>query len=253
MNQEKGKVLENERLCEDVYRIRIRSPRISKEVKAGQFVMLRITEGFDPLLLRPFSFHDVQSESYELVYQVVGRGTSILSKKSIGDVMDSIGPLGNGFESAQGEAILVAGGIGIAPLFLLARSLTGQKMKTVLVYGAKTASSLVCRERFDSLGVSVKLATEDGSAGFKGTCVGLLEPLLGSSAVEAVYACGPAAMLREVAKLCKGHDISCQMSVEERMACGVGACKGCSITRTDGGYLTVCEDGPVFDAGKVKI
>lgn len=253
MHQEKGKVLENERLCEGIYGLKIKSPEISKEVKAGQFVLLKVSEGYDPLLLRPFSFHDVQSESYDLVYQVVGKGTSILSTKSVGDEMDSIGPLGNGFKLVRGEAILVAGGIGIAPLFLLARSLAGQGTKTVLVYGAKTASSLVCRERFDSVGVSVELATEDGSAGFKGTCVELLEPLLGSSTVEAVYACGPPTMLREVGELCKSHNISCQVSVEERMACGVGACLGCSIRRTDGGYLTVCKDGPIFESGKVQI
>ena len=253
MHQEKGKVLENEPLCEGIYRMRIECPRISKEAKAGQFVLLKVCQGFDPLLLRPFSFHDVQSESYDLVYQVVGRGTSILSTKSIGDVMDSIGPLGNGFKFVQGESVLVAGGIGVAPLLLLARSLARRKMKTVLVYGAKTAASMVCKEGFDSVGVSVKLATEDGSTGFKGTCVELLEPLLKSSNVNAVYACGPTAMLREVAKLCKDHNTTCQISVEERMACGVGACKGCSISRTDGGYLTVCKDGPVFDAREVQI
>ena len=253
MHQEKGKVLENERLCEDIYRIRIKSPKISRELKAGQFVLLKVSQGFDPFLLRPFSFHDAQPGSYDLIYQVVGKGTSILSTKSVGDVMDSIGPLGNGFKFVQGEAILVAGGIGIAPLLLLAKSLGTKKMETVLVYGAKTASCLVSTEKFDSVGVSVKLATEDGSTGFKGTCVELLEPLLRGSTFKAVYACGPAAMLREVAKLCRSHDISCQLSVEERMACGVGACKGCSISREDGGYLTVCKDGPVFDAGEVQI
>jgi len=253
MYQERGEVLENERLCEGIHRMRIKCPRIAKEAKAGQFVLLKVSQGFDPLLLRPFSFHDVQSESYELVYQVVGRGTSVLSTKSIGDVVDSTGPLGNGFKFEEGESVLVAGGIGIAPLFLLARSLAQRKMKTILVYGAKTAASLVCKERFGSVGVSVRLATEDGSTGFKGTCVELLELLLKSSTVGVVYACGPTAMLRGVAELCKGHNTTCQISVEERMACGVGACRGCSISRKDGGYLTVCKDGPVFDAREVQI
>ncbi|MFQ5904998.1 MAG: dihydroorotate dehydrogenase electron transfer subunit [bacterium] len=254
MHQERGKIVENERLCDGIYRMRIESPRISKESKPGQFVLLRTSSGYDPLLRRPFSLHDADSRTYELVYRLVGRGTSMLAESSVGDEIDSIGPLGNGFRLIRGEAIVAAGGIGIAPFFLLARSLIKQHTKAVLAYGAKTGSLLVDTEKFARIGVSVEVATEDGSVGSKGTCGDLLKELLSKSRFKGAYACGPPAMLREVAGLCKAHMIpSCQISVEERMACGVGACLGCSIKSADRGYLTVCKDGPVFEAGEVEI
>lgn len=254
MYQEEGKIVENEPLCDGVHRMRIDSPRISEEGKAGQFVLLRPSSGLDPILRRPFSLHDVDRRTYELVYKSVGRGTSILAKKSIGDEIDSIGPLGNGFRLIKGVAIMAAGGIGIAPFLLLAKSLLKLHTKTLLIYGAKTASSLVDTENFARIGVSVEIATEDGSVGFKGKCTGLLRTHLSESKFDVAYACGPVAMLREVTGLCKIHTIpSCQISVEERMACGVGACLGCSIKSAESGYLTVCKDGPVFEAREVEI
>lgn len=254
MYQETGKILEHDRLCEDIYRIRIASEHISRDAQPGQFVLLRVSPGLDPLLRRPFSLHEKDEESFELLYKVAGKGTSILSGRRCGEVIDTIGPLGKGFSPVDGEALLAAGGMGIAPLLFLARSLTEDGKKVVLVYGAKTGALLIDCTRFEDTGVSVKLTTEDGSRGFTGTCVELLGSELSESEYSGVYACGPSAMLRQVSQLCKEHGVpSCQVSVEEKMACGVGACLGCSVGNNHGGYLTVCKDGPVFEASEILI
>ena len=252
MYQESGEILEHDRLCEGIYRIKITSRKISREAVPGQFLMLKVSDGIDPLLRRPFSFHECQKGSFELLYRVVGRGTSVLSGRRPGEPVDSIGPLGRGFRPATGRPLLVAGGIGVAPLLFLARHLRGEGKEPVLIYGAGEASSLVGRERFRSLGVEVKLATEDGSLGFKGTCVELLESEMEGADYGAVYGCGPSPMLAAVSDLCVKRGVgSCQVSIEERMACGVGACLGCSVAGRAGGYLSVCKDGPVFMAGEV--
>jgi dihydroorotate dehydrogenase electron transfer subunit len=254
MYQENGRILEHQLLCDSMYRIRIASENIWREAKAGQFVFVKVSEGLDPFLRRPLSFHDVSEGSYELVYQVAGRGTAILSEMSCGDKIDCIGPLGNGFRVRGNKAIMVAGGVGIAPFLLLARMLVEREGKAVLLYGARTTSSLIETRAFRELGVTVKLATEDGSSGFRGTCVEMLESELISSSFDAIYACGPAEMLSSVARISSGKSLeSCQLSVEERMACGVGACLGCSVKSAQKGYLTVCRDGPVFEAGEIAI
>jgi len=239
-------------LCEDIYRVRITSRKMSGEAAPGQFLMLKSSPGFDPLLRRPLSFHETYDDSFELLYKVVGRGTLILSGRKCGEHVDSIGPLGKGFRPAGGRPLLVAGGIGIAPLLFLARRLREEGKEPVLVYGARQVSFLVERERFEGLDVTVRLATEDGSTGFAGTCVELLESEMSKSDYGVVYGCGPSAMLAAVSELCERYGVeSCQVSIEERMACGVGACLGCSVASSAGGYLSVCKDGPVFKTGEI--
>jgi dihydroorotate dehydrogenase electron transfer subunit len=252
MYQESGEILEHDRLSDDILRIRIGSEKIRERAAPGQFVMLKVADGIDPLLRRPFSLHDVHDESFELLYRVVGKGTSVLSGRRCGDSIDSIGPLGEGFKPADGRTLLVAGGMGIAPLLFLSRRLKEYGKDPVLAYGAGTASSLVRVDSFRSLGVTVKLATEDGSMGFAGTCVDLLELELSKSDYGAVYACGPARMLAVMSGLCERYGVeSCQVSIEARMACGVGACMGCSVSSKSGGYRAVCKDGPVFEIGEI--
>ena len=254
MRHESGEILEHDQLSEDVYRVRIGSQHMYGDASPGQFVMLEVSPGLDPLLRRPFSLHEVDSDSFQILYRVVGRGTQVLSGRRTGELLDTIGPLGSGFDLLEGNVLLVAGGMGIAPLLFLARLLKQGGQEPVLLYGARTASSLVAREGFEKLAVPVKLATEDGSAGFKGTCTELLESELPGSGYTGIYACGPAPMLAAVKDISERLGISsCQVSVEERMACGVGACLGCSVGSSKGGYVTVCKDGPVFDIGDIAI
>ncbi len=254
MYQENRQILEHELLCDSMYRIKIASDSIWRVAKAGQFVLVKVSESLDPFLRRPLSFHDVSEGSYELVYQVLGRGTAALSEKFCGEKVDCIGPLGNGFEAKGRKVAMVAGGVGIAPFLLLARMLVERQAEIVLLYGARTASSLIDTCVFRELGVTVEVATEDGSSGFEGTCVEMLESQLTSTMFDSLYACGPAEMLKSVAGVSRRNSIeSCQLSVEERMACGVGACLGCSVKSAEKGYLTVCRDGPVFEAGEIAI
>jgi dihydroorotate dehydrogenase electron transfer subunit len=252
MYQESGEILEHDHLCDDILRLRIASRYISDLAAPGQFVMLKVGDGLDPLLRRPLSFHQTYDGSFELLYRIVGKGTSVLAGRRCGELIDSIGPLGKGFTPVCERPLLAAGGMGIAPLLFLSRRLKEDGRDPILVYGAGTASSLVRVDSFTNLGVAVKLATEDGSAGFTGTCTELVEQELSQSDHDVVYACGPLGMLAGVSGICERYGVkSCQVSIESRMACGVGACMGCSVSLKAGGYRAVCKDGPVFEIGDI--
>ena len=200
--------------------------------------------------------HRILNGGIEVLYEVVGKGTELLSRKRPGDTVDVIGPLGNGFSvqrtarSAQRTAVLVAGGIGVAPLVALAEELKKKKIRTMVIIGAKTKSHILCEDEFKSLGCEVKITTEDGSKGTRGLATDLLRNTQ-YAIPNTLYACGPAAMLKSVAKIAEAKRVPCQVSVEERMACGVGACLGCPVKVKIGGYKMVCKDGPVFDAKEI--
>ena len=189
-----------------------------------------------------------------LLYQVAGTGTRQLSLKKKGDELEIIGPLGNGFGRMPGRRpVLVAGGMGVAPLFYLATATVAQK--PFVLIGAKTASDLVCEREFRRLGCDVLVATDDGSKGFHGYVTGLLQELLSGKqqwgkARLCLYACGPRPMLRETGALAAACGIPCQLSLEEHMACGFGACLGCAV-QTASGYKRVCSEGPVFDSAEL--
>ncbi len=195
-----------------------------------------------------------------MLYEVVGKGTAILSRKKAGDYVDIIGALGNGFKlSASGASILVAGGIGVAPLAALAEALIKRKNKVCVIIGAKKRPHILCHAEFRAMGCSVKIATEDGSKGYKGLATDVLSGLLRdsrySTADTSIYACGPNGMLKAIWDIAKEKEIPCQFSFESRMACGVGACLGCPIKVRAGlidfEYKMVCKDGPVFNAEEI--
>lgn len=245
------------------------APAIAGDAEPGQFIHIRVNDGTEPLLRRPFGVHKVNSKSFEILYEVVGKGTGILSKKRAGEYLDVIGPLGNGFNYRTGRpAILVAGGMGTAPLVFLAEKLKG--IESLVLIGAKTKEYITCEKEFCKLGCDVKTATDDGSKGFRGKVTDLLRDVLRKSAITqelnnsiTLYACGPHAMLKEVAQIAHKNKIPCQVSLEELFACGVGACLGCAVKvrqrtngltnqRIDGTYKLVCKDGPVFDACEIS-
>lgn len=218
--------------------------------KPGQFVQVAVSETMDPFLLRPISVHDAGEGQLSLLYRVAGRGTEYLSRKKAGETLALVGPLGNGFPLSEQDAVLVAGGIGAAPLYYLLRTLHANQRKTTFLYGAKTAGELARRESFRALASVYREATDDGSSGYAGMVTDLLEPLL-SGGSPVVYACGPEPMLHQVSRLADLHNTPCYVSLEARMACGVGACLGCVIPAAGGQYRRVCADGPVFDAREV--
>ncbi|MDD5691181.1 MAG: dihydroorotate dehydrogenase electron transfer subunit, partial [Candidatus Omnitrophica bacterium] len=189
-----------------------------------------------------------------LLYEVVGRGTQILSEKRPGDLLDIIGPLGNGFEYLRktakpdsSQAVLVAGGMGVAPLVFLTEKI--KFISPLVLVGARKKEQVLCLREFKALGCKLIIATDDGSLGFKGKVTDLLkEILLKKSPADRpinIYACGPQPMLKAVAQLSCENNIASQLSLERHMACGFGACLGC-VVPTRAGYKRVCKDGPVF-------
>ena len=274
MKDIKAKIILNKRISKGRFNMRLNAPAISKVARPGQFVMVKCSNAHNPLLRRPLSFHKIENDSFELLYQVIGKGTQILSHTKPGEALDIIGPLGNGFDPlpARGirlDAILVAGGIGVAPLYALAKDAISHGLHLTVLIGAKTKDHILCDEDFRKLGADVEIATEDGSKGYMGFATDLLirhcesaeggrsnlghPRLLRRSAPRndvVIYACGPRPMLKEAARIAKSWRIPCQVSFEERMACGTGVCLGCAV-KTITGYKMACKDGPVFNAGDI--
>ncbi|MCM8770676.1 MAG: dihydroorotate dehydrogenase electron transfer subunit [Candidatus Omnitrophica bacterium] len=254
--QVKAKLLRNQRVAEKHYKMTLASSRLAKQAKPGQFVEVKVSEGPEPLLRRPFGVHRVSGSNFEILYEIVGIGTQLLSQKKPGASLDIIGPLGNGFTLSTTHHtahILVAGGMGVAPLLFLAEKL--KKQKPLVLIGAKTKRHILREKEFKQLGCSVKISTDDGSAGFPGKVTELLQDILqGHSPWKdnpcALYACGPRPMLKEIALIAKSHKIPAQISLEAHLACGIGACLGC-VVNTKQGYKRVCKEGPVFEAQEI--
>lgn len=245
-------VTRNERVTEGVGLLVLHAPRVAAAVEPGQFVHLRIAVGADFLLRRPFSVHRTMGETIEVLYQVLGRGTRELSTRQPGDVMDAIGPLGHGWSVPEGvaHALLVAGGLGAAPLGMLAERLAVHGVAVSVAQGAPTAERLIARELFEDVARRVEYATDDGSVGEHGFVTAVSQRLLAEDRPDIVYVCGPEVMARAVAAQTAAAGVRCQVSLERLMACGIGACLSCVVS-TVSGRKRACVDGPVFDAGEV--
>jgi dihydroorotate dehydrogenase electron transfer subunit len=209
--------------------------------------MLQAGDTYDPLLKRPFSIFRHEDNSLSFLYRIRGKGTLSLSHLKSGDIINAIGPLGNSYPEPHGDFIALAGGIGIASLLhLLARF----KNKAHLFYGARNKEELVMLNEAKALSKESFITTDDGSEGEKGLITDSLMKFFNSLPIThyplPLYACGPTPMLRELSKVVAGKDIKCYVSLEEHMACGVGACLGCVI-KTVSGNKRVCKEGPVFD------
>ncbi len=228
--------------------------------------MLSVDNGLDPLLKRPFSIHRWIDGNFQLLYRVIGKGTSILSKKNPGDTLEVLGPLGNGFpvKKSQDNIILVAGGIGIAPIFGLVETLIPpapplqkggrQKDTPLLFYGVRTKEELLCADALISRGLDPVISTDDGTFGKKGNIVNVLKNFLTHHASRitdhVLYACGPAPMLKALSSMAKKYKMNGYMALEQNMACGLGTCLGC-VVKTTKGYKRVCKEGPVFSMEEI--
>lgn len=236
-------VVSNRMVRHDVGRLWLRSRPLARQARPGQFLHLRTSGTAATILRRPFSIHDVAGDRIAVLYRVVGDGSRALATLPAGSPVDAIGPLGQPFRIAPSRPpLVVAGGIGIAPLQFLLRRMTARGLRPRLLYGCQTRRALL-----PHLPVPRAVTTDDGSCGERGLVTAALARAIGRRPGAAVYACGPWPMLRETARLCRDRGVPCQVSLEARMACGVGACQGCVVKGT-AGYLTVCHDGPVFDA-----
>ncbi|MFA6357465.1 MAG: dihydroorotate dehydrogenase electron transfer subunit [Candidatus Omnitrophota bacterium] len=247
--QVKAKIISNKKLSGHYWHLEFVSGEIAKSALPGQFVDLRVINGFEPLLRRPISIHGVSGDKVKIIYEVLGKGTQILSTKKGGQALDVIGPLGNGFaykptlKSGGAKNILIAGGIGVAPLVFLAEKI--KTVKPLILIGARTKGQILCTQEFKALGCKVELATDDGSAGLKGRVTDLLKNVLEQVKPSRLFSCGPHPMLKTVSQIALENKIKAQLSLEEHMACGIGACLGC-VVLTKSGYQRVCKDGPVF-------
>ncbi len=254
--QEKGKIIRVEQLTPDIFRITAVAPRIAGLSRPGQFVMVRVSGGYDPLLRRPFSIHQVTANGHvQILFKVVGKGTAVLAGACVGKMLDLVGPLGRGFSlKPRRPVFLVGGGMGIAPLLFLGKWLLqdADPVETVALLGARTREELLpLVTDMEALGIEVRTATDDGSLGHHGLVGDLIrdqDPGLGRQ----VYACGPYPMMRAVSGQAKALGWPCEVSLETMMACGLSACLGCAFPRGDGaGHVHVCKDGPVFPAEEV--
>jgi dihydroorotate dehydrogenase electron transfer subunit len=264
MLQKKVQVLWNKQVCPSYYRIGLRCTGYA-DAKPGQFLMLRVANRSAALLSRPFSIHRLiaeegRIEGIEVLYKVVGNRTAKLSRVQKGEHVSILGPLGNGFSisKAYHRIFIVAGGVGIAPLFFLVSSLRNRGVdlsESKVFVGGRTRDDLLCENDFSRLGIDVYTTTEDGSAGERGFVTKALEKAIAEKKPDIVYACGPFAMLKSVAGIAENYKVSCQVSIETMMACGIGACLGCAVERRDkpGKYWHVCTDVPVFDTSLLKM
>jgi dihydroorotate dehydrogenase electron transfer subunit len=250
----------HDQVAENVFLLGVHARQILGSAKPGQFVMLRVHSGIDPLLRRPFSIcGHKDGEILLILYKVVGQGTEILATKRKGEYLSILGPLGKGFHVPRDQDIplLVGGGMGMAPLLFLAQSLNRGKFHLLSGFGSKKDSfpmeQIVGQTARPLMKLSV--STDDGSLGFKGLVTDLFQERLdsfeGQTENLTVYACGPRQMLERLVGMCMAQKITCQVSLETYMACGVGACLGCAVKAspwTGQTYLHVCTDGPVFPA-----
>lgn len=256
IQSERMTVVRQEEIAHHIFELTLQG-KIVQDMTPGQFVHIRISESFEPLLRRPISIANIDKEQGEftMIYRAEGRGTTLLSEKQVGDEVDVLGPLGNGFPvdavSKGQTALLVGGGIGVPPLYELSKQLNAKGVQTIHVFGFQNEEVAFYDEQFSKLGAT-HFATVDGSKGTKGFVTDVLDEL--APEFDVFYSCGPLPMLNALEKYYpnkKGY-----LSFEQRMACGIGACFACvcqTTEKSEKDYVKVCSDGPVFEKGVVKL
>ncbi len=262
-------ILENVRLARDTYRLRLACREIAQRITPGQFLMLRIAGVNDPLIGRPLAVYDAQEGFLDVVYLAKGKFTSRVAQLSSGSVLEVWGPLGNGFAPRKVEhLVMVAGGIGQTPFYALAQEYLGRKQfgqpprsgasaqRITFCYGARSSDYFAGLNDFAALGIDVRLATDDGSQGHHGLVTDLLRQVLAESKTTPhIVCCGPERMMQAVAQIAADAQVSCEVSLETPMACGIGICFTCVAMIKDASgdcdYKRTCVEGPVFAAEQV--
>lgn len=252
MIEEKARILENRQIIPGAYLLKLEAPKSSRYAQPGQFAMIKVTSNNGCILRRPISIHRAEGNDLFFLYSVIGKGTNFLSQQIKGQSLSILAPLGNGYHlpDSKTEVLLIAGGRGIAPLIFLAERALEKGIQPTLLLGARSADCLYPAAYLPP-GIDIDIATEDGTSGFKGQITDLfLSRIRGKSHV---YACGPIDMYKTMKDLLdswqephKGEKPEVQVSLEARMACGIGACYGCTV-KTNSGLRKVCSDGPVFN------
>lgn len=245
-------ILENRKINEKYFKLRFSAKKISRNVQPGQFLNLQLRPSIDPFLRRPFSYYRVGTGQFEVLYEILGRGTQMLAQKKKGEQLRAIGPLGRPFTAKvkNKKRILIAGGVGVPPLVFLAE----QEKVDYLLIGTKSKREVMPKSELRNVKAEILYSTNDGSHGKKGFVTALFEDLLKivTPAKQFIQTCGPNVMMEAVIKIALKHGIEGEASVEKTMACGVGACLGCMV-KTYEGWRTSCVEGPVFAFGKLDI
>lgn len=252
-----AKLVKKEILKDDIIKFSVEAEEMADKIKPGQFIEIRVTDTTEPFLRRPISIYNVDGNIVEFIFQVKGKGTEILARKEEGDLIDIIGPLGNGpflYEKYKNIAI-IGGGIGIFPLHELAKR--AKETANVTTYlGFRNKDFVVLEDEYKNVSNELVITTDDGSYGIKGFAINELKKDMEDKKFDAIFACGPLPMLKAVKEFAIENKVPCQISLEEKMGCGLGACLGCAVqvAGTDPAvYVHVCKAGPVFEARGVEI
>ena len=247
----KCKLISKNEIANGIFDFVIESSEIAKEAQCGQF--LHINCGSETFLRRPISICDAYEDKVRFIFQVKGEGTKALAKVEVGDFIDVTGPLGHGFEIKDNfkKSVIIGGGIGVFPLYMLAK-----KIKSDVFLGFRNKDLVMMEEEFDKVSDLVIVGTDDGSYGYDGYIANAMEHYISNNKCDIIYACGPTPMLRAVKKIAEEKGVLCQLSLEQRMGCGIGACLVCSCETNYKGtdkYMRVCKNGPVFYSTEVTL
>ncbi len=260
--QIQAKLLEKKQLTKDIYHFKVKADDIVKESKPGNFVEIRVTEQTEPFLRRPISIYNLDNENgiLEFIFQVKGKGTEILAKKEVGEDIDIMGPLGFGTFKLEGRKniAILGGGIGIFPLYELAKQAKQNGIQVNTYLGFRNKEYVVLENEFQNVSDKLTITTDDGTYKQKGFAIDFLKQDIENNKIDCIYACGPLPMLRAVRELAIQKNLDCQISLEERMGCGIGLCLGCAVKKAESPkdapeYYHVCKGGPVFQAKDVEI
>lgn len=256
----KCELVRKEMLIEGIYKFSVKAPEIASTARAGQFLEIKVSETGEPFLRRPISIYNIDKEAgeVEFIFQVKGRGTELLADRKIGDLIDIMGPLGFGTFKVQEykNVAIIGGGIGTYPLYELVKELK-EKANLNVYLGFRDKSLVTCEKEFEEIGLNkLVITTDDGSYKEKGYAIDFMKKDIQEHSVDMIFACGPLPMLKAVRAYAIENNIPCQISLEERMGCGIGACLGCAVKVISGvepRYGHVCKEGPVFNAADVEI
>lgn len=250
--QGKFPIIGKSAIAREIYSFEILCPEVAAAAQPGQFVHIRV-DGFT--LRRPISICGIDNEkgTLRIVFEIRGEGTSVMSRLNVGDLVDMLAPLGHGFtvNPEFKRVVLIGGGIGTPPMLPLA-GIYGEKASAII--GFRNASAVILQNDFKNTGADTIVCTDDGTYGIHGFVTQPFTELAENESIDAVYACGPMAMLKGISEICREKGIYCEISLEERMACGIGACLGCACRtkKNDEEYFAhVCKNGPVFNAEEV--
>lgn len=259
----KAEIVKIEQLKQDIYKFSVKADEIVKQARAGQFIEIRVIDNIEPLLRRPISIYnlDKQNGILEFIFQIKGKGTTLLAKRKVGEKLDIVGPLGYGTFSIKEykNVAIIGGGIGTFPLYELAKELKEQTNTNIHIYiGFRNKELITLEQEYKSVSNELTITTDDGSYGTQGFAINELKKDCEKEKPDKIFACGPLPMLKAVQSYANENNIPCEISLEQKMACGIGVCLGCAVKTAKSPsdapeYWHVCKAGPVFNAQDVEI